>query len=124
MNEAECRRVVTARSHGLCELALPGCLGMAHSKSHRKSKAQGGQWTPANILDACGDGTTGCHGWLELHPEIGRSLGLRVRRKGDPLTVPVQMAYRGTMGRWLLDDVGQARRADDARLGAAAAAVS
>lgn len=85
MNETKCRRIVRARSGGVCE----HCLGrMATSASHRKPRSQGGEWTPENITDACGDGVRGCHGWLEANPQKAHDLGWRLWRSEDPATTP------------------------------------
>ena len=52
---------------------------------------------PANIIELCGSGTTGCHGWVHKHVAEAERLGLIVPLGGDPLTAPV-CDWRG---RWL-----------------------
>lgn len=76
--EATGRPAVYERSQGACEVARPGCRGRGESWSHRKSRGQGGGWAPDNGLHTCGDGTTGCHGWIESHPEQAKLYGWRL----------------------------------------------
>ncbi|SDL15101.1 hypothetical protein SAMN05428985_11071 [Nocardioides sp. YR527] len=59
---------------------------------------------PANLITLCGSGTTGCHGWVEANPTMGRHLGLSVSRYGlPPAEVPV-LTWRD--GFVLLDNHG------------------
>ena len=51
----------------------------------------------ANIVELCGSGTTGCHGWVHQHVEEAERLGLIVPLGIDPLSTPV----RDWQGRWL-----------------------
>lgn len=99
-DEKRTRLLTRERSGGLCEVCL---IQRATNASHRKARSQGGLWSPANVVDACGSGTTGCHGWIEHNPEAARRLGLRLRRDEDPLVVPVDLAR---LGRVVLDDDG------------------
>lgn len=103
MSEARCRRIVRERSGGSCEIGIPRvCLGKAHSASHRVPRSHGGEWTPANILDACGDGVRGCHGYCESHPHAAHALGRwRLWTNEDPATTPVKI---GRMWVQLTDD--------------------
>ena len=104
MTEAECRRIVRERSGGVCE----HCLSRrATSASHRKPRSQGGEWSPENIVDACGDGVLGCHGWLEGHPRDAHRLGWRLWRNEDPATVPFM--YGGVEPRLPTRDGGWVR---------------
>lgn len=75
--EARGRAAVYERSQGRCEVASSVCRGRGESWSHIRSRGQGGTWAPDNGLHACGDGTTGCHGWIEAHPEQARTYGWR-----------------------------------------------
>lgn len=109
MNESLCRKVVAERSGGFCEIRIQRpavCLGLATSKHHRRKVSQGGLWVPSNILDACGDGTRGCHGWVESEPTKARGLGLWLYAGGHPLVTPVFMTFRGQTDWYLLDDEG------------------
>ena len=48
MDEATCRKLVSARSGGVCERC--GAIRAA-GKHHRVKRSQGGRWTPSNIVD-------------------------------------------------------------------------
>ena len=69
--EAQGRRAVRERSQGRCELCGRQPAQGVH---HRQPRSAGGTWSPANLLDLCGSGTTGCHGMVEAHrdPFTGR----------------------------------------------------
>ncbi len=77
---------------------------------HRMKRSQGGTWDPSNLLLLCGDGTTGCHGWVEAHPEAAQAQGLWLTPNVDTQSVPY-LAY----GRyWLrIDDEGNKERMPD-----------
>lgn len=91
MTESACRRIVALRSGGVCE-----CCGMrrGQSMSHRKPRGQGGSWSPANIMHACGDGVAGCHGWIEHNPRAAHEHGWRLWRYEDPEKVPAVVRGR------------------------------
>lgn len=99
MSERDARRIVYGRSSGCCEVCgnHPG-----QSWHHRQNRSQGGRWTPANGLHVCGDGTTGCHGWIGANPAESYEYGWLVRGHADPLSESV--LYRGR--RVLLTDDG------------------
>jgi hypothetical protein len=101
--EKPARRVVRERSGGLCEVQIPGiCEGRATNYQHRVNRSQLGGYAPSAALDACGSGTTGCHGRITGNPEEAYRNGWSVRSWDNPLTCPV--LYRGE---WvLLDDAG------------------
>lgn len=104
MNQTLCRDIVVKRSGRACEIRnLTVCEGKAANASHRKPAGQGGEWTPSNILHACGSGTTGCHGWIEHNPAIAQAYGFRLWRNQDPATTPV---LHGVYGRVILHDDG------------------
>lgn len=52
-------------------------------------------WTVENLLDLCGSGTTGCHGWVTEHPALARDYGWSVLSSHAPLWRPVVV-----LGRW------------------------
>ena len=56
---------------------------------HRKKRGQGGLWEPQNVVAVCGDGTRGCHGWIESHPDRASAIGFHVRPWFDPAEVPI-----------------------------------
>lgn len=106
MTEAECRRIVADRAGDTCEVRLAGvCQGRASNMHHRRK--HGRDWTPSNVLHVCGSGTTGCHGWIEHHPDLARELGLWVDSTGDPAATPATL-WPETLwrDRWLLDELG------------------
>jgi hypothetical protein len=113
VNEAKARQIVTARSGGRCELCRNN---KADSWAHRRSRGQGGLWTPSNGLALCGSGTSGCHGWTEHNPTLAAAGGWRlVHDHRDPAEVPVWLAPALTWpGWWLLDDDGMYLPAPDA----------
>lgn len=50
--------------------------------------------SPANVIELCGSGTTGCHGWVHQHVAEAERLGLIVPLGRDPRKVPV-LDWRG-----------------------------
>ena len=54
--------------------------------------------SPVNILELCGSGDTGCHGWVHQHVAEAERLGLIVPLGADPRDVPVF----DWEGRWML----------------------
>lgn len=72
---AKVRELVHERSDGWCEARLPGCLGRATNCHHVLPRSAGGTDTPDNLLDLCGSGTTGCHGWIEHNRTDAMALG-------------------------------------------------
>lgn len=94
--ETAARRLVRARSGGVCEVQIEGvCLGRAHSFHHRLNRSQGGLWSAANGLDTCGSGVAGCHGWITEHPAACYVLGWLVPNGASPEQWPVLR-----MGSW------------------------
>lgn len=107
MNEATCRTLMRERSGGMCELRIKDvCRGPGESAHHRNKASQGGLWTPANIVHACGNGVLGCHGWVEANPATARRRGLWLYRGQKPSDTPAQLVFRGMPGTYLLDDDG------------------
>lgn len=57
----------------------------------------------------CGDGVTGCHGWVESHPFEAREDGWHVWSHEEPRAVPVRMwhtdrpLYLDDEGYWAFD---------------------
>lgn len=84
------RRKARSRSGGMCEVQIAGvCMGRAHSAHHRKNRSQGGTWSTSNLLDTCGDGTRGCHGYITEHPAHAQENGWTVRGTEDAAAIPV-----------------------------------
>jgi hypothetical protein len=97
--ERNARKVVKARSNGLCEVC-----GRAEGTNmhHRKGRSQGGPWTPENILHLCGSGTTGCHGAITVNPALAKSRGWSLLSTQVPAEMPAVLAGRGWV--FLLED--------------------
>ena len=57
------------------------CGWRAHTVHHRNHDHSDDR--PSNRLSTCGDGTRGCHGWTEHHPEAAYDLGWSVTRFGE-----------------------------------------
>ena len=101
------RHIVTQRSGGRCEAAVPGiCMGAAQSVHHRIKRSQGGTWAPSNLLHVCGDGTIGCHGWIEHHPAKAREHGLDLPAGADTTTETCHMRWECHYGWWFIDNEG------------------
>lgn len=94
------RETVRRRSGGRCEVAIPGvCHGQATNQHHRLPRRMGGSTAagihaPANLLDLCGSGTTGCHGHLESHRSEALEHGWLLHAGADPATVPALIRGR------------------------------
>lgn len=73
---------------------------------HRLKRGQGGRWSPANLLDACGSGTTGCHGYTEAHPTWAKEKGYWLTPDQEPTEVAVHMRWMNERSWWMLDDTG------------------
>jgi len=96
------------RDAGRCCYQVPGvCRGRAESTDHRIHGNRKDR-RPSNLISACGDGTTACHGWAEAHPADAEVMGWTVRHETvntDTATIPVYLhhAVWGT-GWFILDD--------------------
>lgn len=73
----------------------PGRSG--HHRQLRRAADPDVRHSPANIVELCGSGTTGCHGWVHQHVAEAERLGLIVPFGADPRDVPVF----DWEGRWL-----------------------
>ncbi|MEU9515882.1 HNH endonuclease signature motif containing protein [Micromonospora sp. NPDC048169] len=105
--EAKTRKLVSARSGGWCEVCG---VARAESVHHRRKRSQGGPWSASNCVDACGDGTGGCHGWAEGSPNAAAAEGFHLR----PGQVPSEtLIVSGLHGHVLLTDTGSIRPAGD-----------
>ena len=96
--ERTARAALRVRNHmdrsgpslGSCERCARWSVLTLH---HRMKRGQGGTWSPANCVMVCGDGTRGCHGWIEGHPDAAAEEGFHVRPWEDP-------AAREVLIRW------------------------
>ena len=77
-----------------CCYRVPGvCRGLAESADHRVHGDRPNR-APSNLISACGDGTVGCHGWKEAHPDEAEARGWTVSRHGrDTTRVPVLLYH-------------------------------
>lgn len=100
------RAALVARSGGVCEMQLSGCLGRATDPSHRITTGMGGTFGAAKVehdrlsdlIHAC----RRCHDWCHARDAESKDLGLRLNRWQDPTAEPVW--YRGVLS--YLDDFG------------------
>jgi hypothetical protein len=101
------RAIVKERADGRCEAAIDYvCYGSHDTTHHRLKKGQGGSWAPSNLLGVCGDGTVGCHGYIEANPSWAMEEGLWVRSTSNPRDVSVHMRWANQKSWWFLDDEG------------------
>lgn len=101
------------RSGGMCEARTPACLAgpdgrvtdrrdrrvVPVSRHHRQPRGMGGSSLDGQhgldvLLLVCGDGTTGCHGFIEGNRELAERWGLLVPHGDgmDPAAIPVTLA--------------------------------
>lgn len=81
-------KALAARSGGLCEAELPGCLGRATDPCHRVGQAQGAPDTLANVWMGC----RRCHEWCHARVAEACDLGLMLKSWQIPELEP--MSYR------------------------------
>jgi hypothetical protein len=92
VSERTARTLLYRRSERVCERCGRRRATNAH---HRRSA--GRVWVVWNLLDLCGSGTTGCHGWVTEHKDIARDFGWVVRNRTDPLWTPTLVRFRWVM---------------------------
>lgn len=84
-----------------CGQYLHGERGYAWSIQHRKARGMGGaRWdstrgNAANGILLCGNGTQGCHGWVERNPDEARDNGWSIYRAESPPNIAVNHAALG-----------------------------
>ncbi len=85
------KKIIRWRSGGMCELCGAEPATNFH---HRRARGMGGTrrqvHSPEWIMHLCGSGTTGCHGYIEAHPEISYAKGWKLRGT-RPASTPVQV---------------------------------
>lgn len=94
------REAVITRAAYHCELCNRPISGPA-SVHHRRPRRMGGTRradtnSPANLLLLCGSGTTGCHGWVELHRREGLDAGVILYDRDNPTEHP----FMDRLGNW------------------------
>lgn len=106
--EAAARDIVKVRADGNCEMAIPNvCTGKHESIHHRRKRRYvDTRWQPSNLIAACGDGTRGCHGYVESHPAWAMTQGLWLKEGEDPHLISVHMRWGHQRSWWLLYDEG------------------
>jgi hypothetical protein len=80
------RDALKERAEDCCEI----CGKPGNNAHHRKNRSQGGQDVLTNLMLLCGSGTTGCHGWVTVNPEMSYRNGWSVPSYKDPAIVPVR----------------------------------
>lgn len=65
----------------------PGRSG--HHRQLRRAADPDVRHSPVNIVELCGSGDTGCHGWVHQHVAEAERLGLIVPLGADSRDVPV-----------------------------------
>lgn len=86
--ERQARRIVRARSGGVCE----GC-GQAPAAhwAHRVGEGQGGPWCPSNGMHLCAP----CHAWCHAHPRLAKERGWMLYPTRDPRVEPAEHWLHG-----------------------------
>lgn len=96
----EVRRAVYARAGGRCEVgATPECQGRrglfdaitGRSLHHRRPRRMGGTRAidvhdPANLLAVCGNGSRGCHHFIETNRRLALENGWLLSSGADPVS--------------------------------------
>jgi hypothetical protein len=78
-----------------------GARGEGWSIQHRKKRSAGVDNSASNLVLVCGNGVTGCHGWIEDHPtQAAHEGGWSVSRYAEPAQVPV-LIRSGFGERWV-----------------------
>jgi hypothetical protein len=88
-----------------CGKSLYSALTFSRHHRRMRSHAFPGLHDPGNVIDVCGTGSTGCHGYIHAHPAESYAKGWLVRGTADTLSVdvPILTALHGWV---LLDDDG------------------
>lgn len=96
--EKAAKKVVRARSQGICER----CGRARAAQMHHRVKA-GRVWRASNLMHVCGLGNySGCHGEIEQNPTVSKEQGWWLLPNQDPARSPVWFAGRGRV--FLSDD--------------------
>lgn len=82
------RRLVYARSTGLCERCGRAWAAEWH---HRKNRSQGGTWCPSNGLHLC----NACHADIGAFPSLAMVGGFLVRGRAISANQPVRLHLHG-----------------------------
>lgn len=96
------RAEVHARSGMCCERCGSSLVWGGGEMHHRRPRKMGGSSVPetnlpSNLVDLC----SGCHGWVESHPDLAEVDGWHVRPWRNPADVPIRL-FTGELV-WLSD---------------------
>lgn len=80
------RLAVLDRDGWRCVNCGTNIIGKAASLHHRQGRRGKNPHRMSNLVSMCGTGTTGCHGWITVHPAAAYDTGLAVRRTGIQTT--------------------------------------
>jgi hypothetical protein len=98
-DEKTAYKLATLRDGGMCVRC--GRTGDT-TRDHRKNRSVGGLTVASNLQLLCGSGTTGCHGWKTVRPDLAIGFGFAVPGWANPELWP---AWH--LGEWVLyDDLG------------------
>lgn len=86
--ERPARKLLAARSGGICEMDGRNPATDAH---HRKNRSQSGRWEITNLLHLCHEH----HMHVTVNPALARERGWSVSGTQNPATAPVWIAGRG-----------------------------
>lgn len=86
--ERPARRLLAARSGGVCEMDGRSPATDAH---HRVNRSQGGRWEITNLLHLCHEH----HMHVTVNPALAKERGWSVPGTQNPATAPVWIAGRG-----------------------------
>ena len=81
------------RAENCCERCGDPLDPFYYSLQHRRARQMGGTKRPdtaSNLAALCGSATTGCHQWVESHPDAAILDGWRVPSWDDPALVPIR----------------------------------
>lgn len=94
----------------VCGLSVQAKHGSVH---HRRPRGMGGtkkKDTPANLITVCGDGTKGCHEWIEMNRAEATEYGYLVSARETPKLMEVKYWDDNW---YLLDDYGEAEPSNE-----------
>lgn len=103
------REIVQQRDAGRCQKCGQhvDSLPYGGSQHHRRARGMGGVRNnrldvPSNLVTLCGNGTQGCHGWIEHHRQDATRDGWLISKLSvdDPESIPL-LTYQGWV--YLLD---------------------
>lgn len=120
IGEGMCRRLTKRRARkpdgelhcercGMNALYPGGKLVTLHHRLKRSQLHRIRHWEPANCVWLCGDGVTGCHGWVEANPVAAREEGFHVQPWEEPTEVGVKLWHLDwkcrldNLGGWMME---------------------